>query len=62
MFERWARSDAARWMPPKGIEFRRALNDHDLDRIRAVLPDDFIFHDPRHPGAGGLDGRDSYVA
>ena len=59
MFERWARSDAARWMAPKGIEFRRALNNRALERVRAVLPpDDFVFHDHRRPGAGRLDGAD----
>src|SRR5262249_17697910 len=62
MFERWARSHAARWMPPRGIEFRRALNARDLERLRAVLPDDFAFHDHRRLGAGRLESADQYVA
>src|SRR5262249_3795093 len=62
MFERWARSDAACWMPPRGIEFRRALNARDLERARAVLPDDFAFHDHRRLGVGRLESADQYVA
>lgn len=35
---------------------------HDLDRIRAALPDDFVFHDHRRTGGGRIDGADDYVA
>src|SRR4029077_6850225 len=62
LLERYARSDAGRWMPPEGVELRRAILDHDLDRVRAALPDAFVFHDPRRTGPGRLDGRDAYVA
>src|SRR5262249_49431854 len=62
LLERYARSDAGRWMPPTGVEFRCAILDHDLDRVRAALPDAFVFHDHRRTGPGRLEGRDAYVA
>src|SRR5439155_17234451 len=63
LFERFARSDAARWMPASVIEFWRAMHDHDLVRIRAALPGDFVFHDHRRMiGLGRLAGADDYVA
>jgi class 3 adenylate cyclase len=62
LFERYARSDAGRWLPPHAIEFRRALFDRDLERIRAALPDDFVFDDHRRTGLGRLEGADRYVA
>ena len=62
MYERYVGSDAGRWMPLKGVEFRRALAAHDLDRMRAVLPGDFFFHDHRRTGAGRIEGADQYVA
>ncbi|HXJ34498.1 MAG TPA: nuclear transport factor 2 family protein [Candidatus Eisenbacteria bacterium] len=62
LLERYARSDAGRWMPPMGVDFRRGVLDHDLDRIRDALPDDFVFHDHRRTGPGRLEGRDAYLA
>jgi hypothetical protein len=62
MLERYARSDEARWVPAAVFEFGRALNDHDLARLRAALPDDFVFHDHRRTGVGTIEGADAYVA
>jgi ketosteroid isomerase-like protein len=62
LLERYARSDAGRWMPAKAVEFRRAILDHDLDRVRATLPDAFVFHDHRRTGPGRLEGRDAFLA
>jgi hypothetical protein len=62
LFERHARSDAARWTPAAVFEYFRALNDHDLERCRAALPDDFVFHDHRRTGVGRLESADDYVA
>src|SRR5207247_3801060 len=63
LFERFARSDAARWMPASVIEFWRALHDHHLARMRAALPDDFVFHDHRRMiGLGRLESADEYIA
>jgi ketosteroid isomerase-like protein len=39
----------------------RAMNAHDLDRLRAVLADDFFFNDHRRTGLGRLD-KTGYVA
>jgi ketosteroid isomerase-like protein len=62
LFERYARSEAGRWLPPSAVEFRRALLDRDLERIRAALPDDFVFDDHRRTGLGRLESADRYVA
>jgi len=62
LFERYLRSDSARWMPASMIEFARAMLDHDLDRMRAALPDDFFVHDHRRTGMGRIEGADDYVA
>jgi ketosteroid isomerase-like protein len=62
MYERFVRSDAAGGMPAAGIEFMSTLHDHDLDRVRAQLPDDFFFHDHRRTGAGRLGSADEYLA
>jgi hypothetical protein len=63
LLERYARSDEARWWPASVIEFWRAMHDHDLARVRAALPDDFVLHDHRRMiGLGRLEGADDYVA
>ena len=49
-------------MPACFIEFGRALEARDLDRVRAVLADDFVYHDRRRTGSGRLDGPDAYLA
>ena len=36
------------------------MSDHDLDRLRAALPDDFVLNDHRRTGLGQL-GKDDYV-
>ena len=61
LVERYARTDAAR-MPVSAIEVLRALNDHDLHRARAALPDDYVFHDHRRTGLGRLASADEYIA
>jgi len=60
--ERYARSDEARWAPPRFLDFWRALNDHDLEGIRSLLPVDFVFEDHRRTGAGRLEGVEAYLA
>jgi tetratricopeptide (TPR) repeat protein len=62
LLERYARSDAARWWPASVIEVTRAIYDHDLDRIRSALPDDFFVHDHRRTGIGRIEGADDYIA
>jgi class 3 adenylate cyclase/ketosteroid isomerase-like protein len=59
LLERWAKSEAAQGLP---VEVRRAVLDRDLDRLRAVLPAGFVFHDHRRTGAGRLEGADAYIA
>jgi hypothetical protein len=44
-----------------GVAFPRALITHDLELLRAVLPDDFVFHDHRRTGIGRLEGARAYV-
>jgi hypothetical protein len=62
MSERYAGSDAAARIPPSVVEFERARRARDLERMRAVLPSEFVFHDHRRTGAGRLAGADDYVA
>jgi class 3 adenylate cyclase/tetratricopeptide (TPR) repeat protein/ketosteroid isomerase-like protein len=62
MLERHARSAAGRCIPAAVFETFRAINDHDLDRLRASLPDDFVYHDHRRTGLGRLEGVEDYVA
>ena len=45
---------------PHNDAVKRAMNDHDLDRLRAVLPDDFVLNDRRRTGLGQL-GREDYL-
>src|SRR5437667_127873 len=61
MYERYARSDAGRWTSPQ-VERHRAQLDHDLERLRALLPADHVYHDRRRTGAGRLEGPDAHVA
>jgi len=49
-------------MPPGQVEFRRAVFDHDVDRLRAAMCDDYVFHDHRRTGPGRLVGPDGYLA
>jgi ketosteroid isomerase-like protein len=57
--ERLTRS-AGRWVSPL-LEWRRLIAG-DLERIRAVLPDDFVYDDHRRSGAGRLETADAYLA
>jgi len=61
MRERFARSDAAQCVPAAVFEAMRALNAHDIERLRAALPDDFILNDQRRTGLGRLE-REDYLA
>jgi hypothetical protein len=60
--ERYARSDEVQWIPAALFEFARAVNDHDLARLRAALPDDFVFDDHRRTGLGRLESAEDYLA
>ena len=62
LLERYFRGEGARWTPAAQIELVRALNDHDLGRMRAALPDDFFFNDHRRTGIGRVGNADDYVA
>jgi hypothetical protein len=62
MFARYFASDMGRFTPPGQVEFVHALNDRDLARARAALPDDFYFHDHRRTGVGRLTTADDYIA
>ena len=55
------RRAASRELLERGPEFGRALRDRDLARIRALLPEDFSFHDHRRTGPGRLASGD-YIA
>jgi len=61
LFERYAASGAD-GAPPETIEGIRAWNAHDLERVRALLPDDFYLNDHRRTGVGRLNGADAYLA
>src|SRR2546425_5612636 len=62
LLDRFARSEEARWIPAAVFELARAVNDRDLDRIRATLDDDFVLDDRRRTGLGRLEGADAYIA
>ena len=42
---------------PHPDAIKRAMSDHDLDRLRAELPDDFVLNDHRRTGLGQLGER-----
>ncbi len=60
LVERQARSAGGRASPL--LEWRRGLIAGDLERIRAVLSDDFVYHDHRRSGPGRLETADGYLA
>ena len=62
MSERYYRDEAARSMPAAVIGVLRAMNDHDLDRVRTLLPDDFVVEDHQHVGLGRLEGAPTCIA
>jgi hypothetical protein len=61
MLERYARHDEARDVPPELFEALRALNAHDLDRLRAALPRDYVYEDHRRTGIGRLESAEAYL-
>ncbi len=62
LFERHARSEAGRSVPAAALELWRAFLDRDLERCRAALPADFVFHDHRRSGVGRIEGADAWIA
>jgi hypothetical protein len=60
MFER-RQAHELEGVPAAAAEFMRAINAHDLARLRAVLPDQFVFHDHRRTGLGRIAGADAYL-
>jgi hypothetical protein len=62
MLDRYARSEAARVTHPSGMEFQRALLEHDLERCRATIPDGFVFHDHRRTDGGRFESVDEFIA
>ena len=61
LFDRYAR-DGLGGSPIWAADLVRAWNAHDLDRLRAFLPADYVFHDRRRTGVGRLDGAEAYLA
>jgi hypothetical protein len=61
MMERHLRQLAGS-IPSAGIEAMRAFLDHDLERLRAFLPDDFYLDDHRRTGVGRIEGADAFLA
>jgi hypothetical protein len=62
LFERHARSEAGRAPPEAALELWRAFLDRDLERCRAAIPVDFVFHDHRRSGPGRVEGADAWMA
>src|SRR5262249_17719390 len=63
MLDRYARTDAAQVIPAAWFEIGRALHDHDLERCRAAMPGDMVFHDHRRMiNVGRLESADAYIA
>ena len=61
MLERYAHSGAAREFPAAWFDGLRAVNAHDVDRLGALLSDDFVLIDHRRTGLGHLNAE-GYVA
>jgi ketosteroid isomerase-like protein len=63
LLDRFARGGGAGSVPmAAAIELNRAVNAHDVGALRAILPDDFVWHDHRRTGPGRLEGADRYIA
>ncbi len=60
--ERYFCGDEGKVLPVSLIELARALDHHDLVRMRAALDPEFVFHDHRRTGVGRIDDVDQYVA
>ncbi|HJQ82991.1 MAG TPA: nuclear transport factor 2 family protein [Candidatus Binatia bacterium] len=61
MFTRFGQTPAGRWARALS-ELRRGVMEHDLARVRAALPDDFVYDDHRRARGPGRVGPDEYVA
>jgi hypothetical protein len=61
LFERYV-AGAADNIHSGSVEFARAFNDHDLERLRGLIPTDFYLDDHRRTGVGRLVGADEYLA
>jgi ketosteroid isomerase-like protein len=48
-------------VPAAARDALRALVDHDFERLREVLPEDFVFHDHRRTGLGRLEGAAAFI-
>jgi hypothetical protein len=60
LFERYV-ACGADGMPAGAIELSRAVNDHDLERMRAALPVDLVVHDHRRTGIGLLETAEAWI-
>jgi hypothetical protein len=60
LFERYAASGAD-GAPALSLDIVRAWNDHDLERLRALLPADFYLDDRRRTGVGRIEGAAAYL-
>jgi ketosteroid isomerase-like protein len=49
-------------VPAAALELWRAFHDRDLERCRAAIPEDFVFHDHRRTGAGRIEGAEGWTA
>jgi hypothetical protein len=61
LMDRHDASDADESRRASRLEFMDAIRDHDLDRVRATMPEGFVYHDHRRIGAGRLEGE-AYIA
>ena len=61
MSDRFRRGEGRR-IPVAAREALDALLHHDFERLRAALPEDFVFHDHRRTGLGRLEGGAAFVA
>jgi hypothetical protein len=60
MLERFARSGVAPWLGTQ-LGALRTILEHDVGRLRAALPEDFVFDDHRRVGPGRIEGRDLFI-
>ena len=60
MLERSAAEGAAR-LPAVAFAGLRALNDHDLDQLRALMPTHFFVDDHRRTGLGRIEGAERFL-
>ena len=60
LFERYA-ANGADGAPRATVDIVRAWNDHDVERLRTLLPADFYLDDRRRTGVGRLDGAAAYL-